>query len=64
VERIVTGDEEWVFEFIPESKRCSMTWKLPHLTTEKEIFKIEPYIKKRRGGGRKKNNNGDCVLRL
>jgi hypothetical protein len=41
VESIVMGDETWVFEFTPESKRNSMTWKHPHSpTTKKKKFKI------------------------
>jgi hypothetical protein len=40
VERIVTGDETWVYEFTPQSKRNSMTWKHPHSPTTKK-FKIE-----------------------
>jgi hypothetical protein len=32
-ESIVTGEETWVYEFTPESKRDSTTWKHPHLPT-------------------------------
>jgi hypothetical protein len=46
VESIVTGDETWVYEFTPESKRDSMTWKHPHSPTTKE-FKIEPSAKRK-----------------
>jgi hypothetical protein len=45
VESIVTGDEMWVYELTPESKRSSMTWKHPHSPTTKK-FKIEPFGKK------------------
>jgi hypothetical protein len=45
MENIVTRDETWVYEFTPESKRNSITWKLPHSPTIKK-FKIEPSAKK------------------
>jgi hypothetical protein len=45
VESIVTGDETWVYEFTPESKRNSMTLKHPHSPTTKK-FKIETSAKK------------------
>jgi hypothetical protein len=35
-ESIITGDETWVYEFTPESRRNSMTWKQPHSHTTKE----------------------------
>jgi hypothetical protein len=55
VESIVTGQETWVYEFIPESKTKSMTWKHPHSPTIKKKFKIEEPSAK---------NNGDHVLGL
>jgi hypothetical protein len=54
VESVVTGDGIWIYEFILESKRSSMTWKHPRSPTTKE-FKIEPSAKK---------YNGDRVLGL
>jgi hypothetical protein len=37
VENIVMGDETWVYEFTPVSKRNFMTWKHPHSPTKKKI---------------------------
>jgi hypothetical protein len=37
VESIITGDEIWVYEFTPESKRNPMTWKHPHSPSAKKI---------------------------
>jgi hypothetical protein len=45
VESIIMGDEIWVYEFTPESKRNSMTWKHLHSPTTKK-FKIESSAKK------------------
>jgi hypothetical protein len=33
MESIVMGDETWIYEFIPESKGSSTTWKHPHSLT-------------------------------
>jgi hypothetical protein len=30
VESLIKGDESWVYEFTPLSKRNSMTWKHPY----------------------------------
>jgi hypothetical protein len=38
------GDGTWVYEFIPESQRHSVTWKHPHSPTT-ETFKVEPFVK-------------------
>jgi hypothetical protein len=44
VESIIAGDETWVYQFTPESKRNSTPWKHHSPTTKK--FKIEPSAKK------------------
>lgn len=40
MESIVTRDETWGYEFTPESKRNSMTWKHPHSPTTKKNSKL------------------------
>jgi len=35
LERVITGDESWVFEFDPETKRQSMEWHTQHLHGQK-----------------------------
>jgi hypothetical protein len=39
-------DETWVYEFAPESKRNSMTWKHPHSPVNKTRIKTELSAKK------------------
>jgi hypothetical protein len=38
VDNIIRGDETWVYEFTPESKRNSVTWNYPHSPITKEIY--------------------------
>jgi hypothetical protein len=45
MERIVTGDETRVYEFTPESKTNSVTWKHPNSPTTKKKFSIYPSAK-------------------
>jgi hypothetical protein len=35
--RTVAGDETWVFQYTPESKAESMTWKHPHSPVKKKF---------------------------
>jgi hypothetical protein len=37
--RIVAGDESWVYHYQPESKRASMQWKHPSSPSNKK-FKV------------------------
>ena len=41
LDRIITGDETWVNQYKPESKRQSMEWKHPQLPCKKK-FKTQP----------------------
>ena len=52
LQQIVTGDETWVHHFEPESKKASMEWRHPHLTTLEEV-QILAVCRK---------SDGDCVL--
>jgi hypothetical protein len=35
--RVVTGDESWVHQYQPESKRSSVQWK-PHFTSNQKLY--------------------------
>jgi len=39
--RIVTGNETWVFQYTPESKAESVTWKHPHSPVNKKFKKVQ-----------------------
>jgi hypothetical protein len=39
--RIVTGDETWVFHYTPESKAESMTWKHRHSAAKKKFKTVQ-----------------------
>jgi hypothetical protein len=46
VERIIMGDETWVYEFTPQSKRKSMTWQTFSFTHYKKNPKLSLLQKK------------------
>jgi len=39
--RTVTEDETWVFDYTPESKAASMTWKHPHSPLKKKFKRVQ-----------------------
>ena len=45
LDRIVTGDETWVFHYTPESKQQSMVWKHPQSPVRKK-FRTAPSVHK------------------
>jgi hypothetical protein len=40
--RIVTGDETWIFHYTSESKAESLTWKHPHSPVKKKFRTVQP----------------------
>ena len=36
LQRVITGDEFWIFEYDPEAKRQSLQWKCPSLLKPKK----------------------------
>jgi hypothetical protein len=46
VESIIAENETWVYEFTPELKRNSMTWKHPHSPTTEKNSKLSRLRKK------------------
>ena len=36
LQRVITGDESWIFKYDPETKHQSLQWKCPSLTRPKK----------------------------
>ena len=45
VKQIVTGDETWIYHFVPERKRHSMKWKHPRSPMNTQIQESTLYTK-------------------
>ena len=43
--RVITGDESWIFEYDPETKRQSLQWKSPTSPRPKKARMSKPKIK-------------------
>jgi len=37
LERLITGDESWIFEYDPKTRRQSLKWKSPTLPRPKKV---------------------------
>ena len=45
LERVITGDESWIFEFDPETKRQSLQWKCPGSPRPKKARQSKSQVK-------------------
>ena len=45
LQRVITGDESWIFEYDPETKRQSLQWKCPSSPRPKKARQLRSKIK-------------------